>query len=70
MSNSGLGRNFHSLILSIQHIPLPTKASPTPKGAPKDGFEESVMECDIPQPCKVFDSCKKRFLRTYRKVDL
>ena len=28
------------------------------------------MVCDMPEPCKSLDSCQKRFLWTYKKVDL
>ena len=50
-----------------------TTALPTLQGVLKDGFEEDVMACDTPEPCKVpsFDSRrKKRFLWTHMEVDL
>ena len=50
MSISCMGRNVHSLMLSIQH--LPTTASPTLQGALKDDFGEAVVACDISEPCK------------------
>ena len=69
VSNSGMGRNVHSLMLSIQHPchPLPTTASPTLQGALKDGFREAVVACDMPEPCKCpsLYSCQKRFLWTF-----
>ena len=45
-------------------FPLPTTASPTLQGAPKDGFGEAVVACDVPEPCKFpsLDSCQKKFL--------
>ena len=49
VSSSCLGRDVHSLMLSTQ---LPTTASPTLQGALKDGFGESVVACDMPEPCK------------------
>ena len=30
-------------------FPLPTRASPTLKDAPKDGFVEAVVPCEIPE---------------------
>ena len=53
-------------------FPLPTKASPTLKGALKDGFEEAVMVCGLPEPCKFpsLDSGQKRFLWTHKEIDL
>ena len=32
-------------------VPLPTTASPTFRGALKDGFGEAVVACDMPEPC-------------------
>ena len=34
-------------------FPLPTAASPTLQGAPKDGFGEAVVACDMPQTMQV-----------------
>ena len=47
-------------------------ASPSPQGALKDGFGETVVACDMPEPCKFvpLDSCQKRFLWTHKEVDL
>ena len=47
-------------------------ASPTLKGALKDGIGEAVMACDMPEPCKFasLDSCQKRFLWTHKKLIL
>ena len=47
-------------------------ASSTLQGALKDGFEESVMACNMPEPCKFpsLDSCQKRFLWTHKEVNL
>ena len=52
-------------------FPLPTTASPTLKGALKDGFGEAVVACDMPEPCKFpsLDSCQKTFLWTHKGVD-
>ena len=36
-----------------QKCPLPTMASPTFQGALKDDFGEAVVECDLPEPCKL-----------------
>ena len=53
-------------------FPLPTTASPTFKGALKDGFGQVVVACDMSEPCKFLslDSCQKRFLLTHNEVDL
>ena len=53
-------------------FPLPTTASPTFKGALKDGFGQVVVACDMSEPCKFLslDSCQKRFLWTHKEVDL
>ena len=42
-SRSGMGMDVHSLMLSIQHFPLPTMLPPTLQGALKDGFGEAVV---------------------------
>ena len=34
-------------------FPLPTTASSTVQGAPKDGFGEAVVLYDIPEPCNL-----------------
>ena len=51
---------------------LPTTASPTFRGALKDGFGDAVVACDISEPCKCpsLDSRQTRFLWTYKEVDL
>ena len=53
-------------ISSAEHV------SPAPQGALKDGFGESVVTRDMPEPCKFpsLDSCQKRFLWTHKGVDL
>ena len=51
MSSSGMDRNAHSLMLSIQHVSLPTTASPTLQGALKDGFGKAVVTRDMFKPC-------------------
>ena len=53
-------------------FPLPTTASPTLKGALKDGFGQAVVACDMPEPYKFppLDICQKRFLWTHKEVDL
>ena len=51
---------------------LPTTASPTLRGALKDGLGEAVVACDMPEPCEFpdLDSYRKRFLRTHEGVDV
>ena len=53
-------------------FPLPTTASPTLQGALKQGFGETVVACDMPEPRKFpsLDSCQKRFLQTHEEVNL
>ena len=61
VSGSGMGRDVHSLMSSIQHW-----------GALKDGFGEAVVACDIPRLCNLpsLDSYQNRILRTHKEVDL
>ena len=72
MSNSGTGRNAHSLMTVHPAFPLPTTELPTLQGAPKDGFGEAIVAWDMPEPCKFpsLDSCQTRFLWTHKEVDL
>ena len=67
MSSSGMGRDVHSLMLSIQ----PATASPTLQRSLKDGFEQVVVACDMPEPCMFpsLDSCQKKFLWTHKRAD-
>ena len=53
-------------------LPLPNTATPSLQGAPKDGFGEAVVACDMPEPRKFssLDSCQKRFLWTHKEADL
>ena len=59
--------DLHGVNLLVKWMVLPTL-----QGAPKDGFGEAVMVCDIPKPCKfpTLDHCQKRFLWTHKEVDL
>ena len=43
-------------------ISLQTTASPTLQGAPKGGFGEAVVACDMPELCEFpsLDSCRER----------
>ena len=45
---------------------------PTLQGALKNGFGETAVACDMPEPFKLpsLDSCQKRFLWTNKGVDL
>ena len=72
VNSSGMDRDVHSLMLSIQHFLLLTRALPTFQGALKDGFGETVVACDMPEPCKFpsLHSCQKGFLWTHKEVDL
>ena len=53
-------------------FPLPTTASPTLKGVQKDGFRETVVASDMPDPCKFpsLNSYQKRFLWSINEVIL
>ena len=59
-------------LIEVAHpaFPLLITALPTLQGALKDGFGETVMAFDVPEPCKFssLDSCQKRFLRTHKEV--
>ena len=71
-SSCGTGRVWCSLY-NVVHptLPLPTPVSPTLQGAPRDGFGEAVMACDMPEPCKLpnLESYRKRFPWTHKQVD-
>ena len=47
-------------------------ASPILQGAPKDGFGDAVMVCDMPESCKFpsLNSCQRRFQWSHKEVDL
>ena len=53
VSNSGTGRDVHSLMLSIQHF-LCDHGIATLQGALKNGFGEVVIlkTCEVPKPCQ------------------
>ena len=69
MSSSGMGRNIHSFMLSIQHFLCRTRRRPPFKV--KEGLREAVV-ASWPEPCKVssLDSRQKMFLRTHKEVAL
>ena len=47
-------------------------ASPTLQDALKNGFGETVLTCNMPEPCKLssLDICQKRLLWTHKGIDL
>ena len=49
---------------------LPTTPSPTFQGAPKDGFGEAVVACDMPEPCDFPDHSPPLFLCLCLSVSL
>ena len=53
-------------------FPLPTTASPTLQGAPKNSSGQALTVCDTPEPGKFLspESCQNRFLCTHMEVDL
>ena len=63
MDSSGVGRDVHSLMLSIQHFLCQPRRRP---------FREAVMARNMPESCKFpsLDSCQDRFLWTHKEVDL
>ena len=61
-------------LFDVVHLlfPLLTTVQPTLQGALKNGFGETAVACDMPEPFKLpsLDSCQKRFLWTNKEVDL
>ena len=72
MNSSGMGKDVHSLTLSIQHFLCPSQRHHTLQGVTRDDFGEAVAACDMPEPCKFpsLDSCQKRLLWVQKEVDL
>ena len=72
VSSFGMDRDVHSLS-DVVHpaFPLLTTASPTLRGALKDGFGEAVVACDMLEPCKIpsLDGCRKEVPED-KEVDL
>ena len=62
----------YPLFVVLPALPLLTAASPTLQGALKNGFGEAVVAYDTPKLCRFLslDSCQKKFLWTYKDVDL
>ena len=71
VGSSGVGRYVHSLMMSIQYLLCRPRRRPPSKGAVKDGFDEDVEACDMPDSCEFpsLDGCQKRFLWTHKEVD-
>ena len=72
MSSSGRGQGCPIIDVINPALPLPTIASPILQGALKDGFGDSVVARDMPEPCEFLslDSCQERFLWAQKEVDL
>ena len=49
---SCMDRDIHWFDVVHPAFPLLTMASPTLQGALKDDFGETVVACDMPEPCK------------------
>ena len=66
VSRSGIGRDVHSLILSIQPFLCRPGCCVL-----KDGFGEAIVVCDMPKLCDFpsLDSCQMRFLLTLKEVN-
>ena len=52
VSRSGMGRDVHSLMLSIQHFLCRPWRRPTLQGSLKDGFGKAVVPLDMSEPHK------------------
>ena len=70
VSSSGMGKDVHFLMLSIQHVLCRPRHRPPSQGALKDGFGEAVVACNMPEPCEFpyLDSCQKNFLWVRKEV--
>ena len=68
--SSGMSRDVHSLMMSIQHFLCKPWHHPPSKVPWRIG--EAGMACDMPAPCKFpsLDSCQKRFLWTHKEADV
>ena len=66
-----MGRDMHSLMLSIQQFFYDPGVA-HPPGALKDGSGEAVMTCDMPKLCRFpsLGSCQKGFLWTHNEVEI
>ena len=71
VSSSGMGKDVHFLMLSIQHFLCRPRHHPPSQGALEDDFGEAVVACNLPEPCEFPypDSCQKNFLGVRREVD-
>ena len=74
VNSSCMGRDVHSLMLSIQHFLCQPQHCPHCKMPWRMVLERlsSIMMWDIPEPCELpsLDSCQKRFLWTRKEADL
>ena len=71
VSSSGMDRDVHSLMLSVQHFLCRPRRRQPFKGALKDGFGEAVVACVcLSRASFRFLSCQKRFLWTHKEVRL
>ena len=72
MSSSGMGRDVHSLMLSIQHFLCRPRRRLPSKVAPRNGFGEAVVARAMPEPYQFpsRDSCQKKFTCNRKEVDL
>ena len=69
VGSSGMGRNVHSLTLSIQHFLCRPRRLP-PSKMPWRMFGETVVARDMHEPCTFpsLDSCQKRYLWAHKEV--
>ena len=71
-TSSGMGRNIHSLMLSIQHFICRRRRRPSSKVPLGMVFREAVVACDMPELREFpsLDSRQKEFLWAQQEVDL
>ena len=67
VSSSGIDRDSRSLTLSIYHFLVRLRC----RGALEDGLGQSVVACDMPEPCEFssLDCCQKSFPWAHKEVD-
>ena len=70
VSSSGMGRDIHSLAVSIRHFLSQTTASTTLYGALKDGFGEVVVPCGMAEPCRLLTVARRGSCGPTRKLIL
>ena len=72
VSSPGMGRDVHSLMLSMQHFLCRPRRRPPSKVPRRMILERLSSSVTCPEPCKFpsLDSCQMRCLWTHKEVDL